>query len=173
MAFVAHLEADVFRTILNGEIPPDLNLASYRRVQINIARDLDVSLTLDSHAFDHLPKLDYILQVPGLEGDCLRLPRRMRSMGLDVSLLYDASWGRGILPEKWPTLPAEFKTGVAGGLSPDNLEEQLAKMADLPGPSPVWIDMETGVRDARSDAMDLAKVRRCLQIAQDYVIVQR
>lgn len=170
LAFVAHLEADVFRRILHGEILPDLNLTSYRRVQINIARDMDYLLNLDSHAFGHLPQLDYILQVPYLEGDCMRLPQRMQSMGHDVSLLYDGSWGRGILPEKWPTLPAEFKTGMAGGLSPDNLEEQLAKMADLPGPSVVWIDMETGVRDPRSDAVDPAKVRRCLQIAKDYVV---
>ncbi len=171
MAFVAHLEADVCRMILNGESSSDWNLSRYRRVQLNIAGDLDYWLNLDSYSFEHLPKLDYILQLPSLEGDCLRLPRRMRSMRLEVSILYDGSWGRGILPEKWPAPPADIDTGMAGGLSPNNLEEQLEKILALPDPGVVWIDMETHVRDPQSDTVDLAKVRGCLSIAKDFVVL--
>ena len=37
-SFVAHLEAEICRTIFAGKIPPDLHLSRFRRVQLNLGR---------------------------------------------------------------------------------------------------------------------------------------
>lgn len=80
--------------------------------------------------------------------------------------LYDISGGNGILPTSWPKPFENVRTGYAGGLNPDNLEEQLAKIALVVGDNSVSIDMESGVRT--NNLFDLDKVRRCLQIASIY-----
>ena len=170
MSFVAHLEADLCREVFSGRIHPDLNLSAYKRVQFNFSRELDYFVKLAPISLHHLPKLNYIVQIPRLDDQNIGLAQRIQSQGLDVSILYDGSWGRGILPENWPAPSAEFGTGMAGGLSPDNLEEQLAKISALPGPRPTWIDLETNVRDPISDTIDFERVRTCLIIARDYVI---
>lgn len=86
----------------------------------------------------------------------------------DVSWLFDASGGRGVVPETWPAAARREPTddcpdvprlvGYAGGLSPTNIATALPAIAAAAGDSPYWIDMESGVRDA-DDRFDLAKCR--------------
>lgn len=96
--------------------------------------------------------------------------------------LFDRSGGKGELPSEWPkadyvdVTPGEHGSGVeipiyhgyAGGLNPDNLESQLPLIAAAAGDAPFWIDMESGVR-AADGTFDLAKVRRCLEIAKPFI----
>ena len=171
ISFVAHLEADLCRMVFDGRIHPDIHLSEYKRVQFNLSRDLDYFVKLASFSLHHLPKLDYIVQIPRFDKENIGLAKRIQSQGLDVSLLYDGSWGRGILPVNWPAPSPEFSTGMAGGLSPENLEEQLAKISALPGPRLTWIDLETNVRDPISDTIDFERIRTCLLIARDYVLL--
>lgn len=91
------------------------------------------------------------------------------------SILFDASGGRGISPERgWPTMPDGVRMGYAGGIGPDNLDGVLEEIAEANEPvSPgdtydYWIDMESGVRDG-DDQLDLARVRRVLECAAPYV----
>jgi hypothetical protein len=82
----------------------------------------------------------------------------------EVSWLFDASGGRGKLPEAWPAAPRTLSgvgkppvVGYAGGLSPHNIAEQLPLISAAAGDSPYWIDMESGVRT--DDRFDLVKCR--------------
>lgn len=86
---------------------------------------------------------------------------------IDAVGLYDLSHGAGILPDAWP----ENKTylGYAGGLSPDNLEDQLNKISEVCTP-PIWIDAETHLRSNNDRVFDLKKVERFLEIAKPWVI---
>lgn len=83
------------------------------------------------------------------------------------AILFDASGGRGQTPEYWPEPLPGVACGYAGGLGPDNLKAEIAKINRLAGARPYWVDMETRLRSA-TDSFDLAKARRCLEISRPY-----
>lgn len=62
----------------------------------------------------------------------------------DFSLLYDASYGAGKSPEQWDApVYADRPMGYAGGLSPDNVADNLEKIAAVCPPDyTTWIDAE-------------------------------
>lgn len=84
-----------------------------------------------------------------------------------ISVLLDASGGRGvdtpidILPNKW------WKVGYAGGINPDNVEEKLTILMESPKVENFWIDMESGVRT--DDWFDLNKVAKVLEICDNVI----
>jgi hypothetical protein len=82
--------------------------------------------------------------------------------------LIDTSGGGGVVPEAWPAPlePSYTITGYAGGLSPDNLEEQLKLIGKQVNNFSCFIDVESGVRT--NDRLDMKKVRKFLQIASHY-----
>ncbi len=84
---------------------------------------------------------------------------------VNFSALFDLSHGIGILPSEWPNLLDGVKCGYAGGLSPENLEEQIKRIEEKAGDTEIWIDMETHVRSNYDMLFDLQKVRQCLDIA--------
>lgn len=83
------------------------------------------------------------------------------------AFLYDASGGKGQLPRCWSRPLNKLSCGLAGGLNPNNLKEQLCFMNEIVGDNTIWIDMESGVRT--DNKFDLKKVRQCLEIAKPYV----
>ena len=92
-----------------------------------------------------------------------------------VSILFDASGGRGVLAKSWPSPYVVNGTtlfcGYAGGLSPDNLEEQLFGLqSQLASQScdgaEIWIDAESGLRT--KDEFDLEKCEQFLKIAEPW-----
>lgn len=120
---------------------------------------------------------------------------------VECNPLFDVSGGAGVLPNEWPR-PFWFDEmeepayhGYAGGLGPDNLAEQLPRImeaasqpdmsvefdadvvaqrkSDPPPGATIWIDMETRVRSDNDRKFDLAKVRRCLEIAKPFVTEKR
>jgi tRNA-splicing ligase RtcB len=90
--------------------------------------------------------------------------------GFDIAALYDLSHGGGVLPEKWdhPLAKTAIPCGFAGGLSPENVASQIAKIQDVMGEADFWIDAETHLRSADDRQFDLAKVRRFLEAAKPY-----
>lgn len=93
-----------------------------------------------------------------------------RYTNLNVAALYDLSHGEGRLPVEWPKpLPGVY-CGYAGGLSPDNVAEQLDKISELVRDRPFWIDAETHLRSDDNRVFDLEKVARFLEAACPYVI---
>ena len=62
------------------------------------------------------------------------------------SILFDASGGRGVGPEQWPSPVPGKVCGYAGGMGPQNVREELYRIATLAQKLPFWIDMEGRVR---------------------------
>jgi phosphoribosylanthranilate isomerase len=71
----------------------------------------------------------------------------------NMSVLYDASCGKGVVPSSFPPPPSnpDIPCGYAGGIGPDNVAEILTMVGQAAGGKPVWIDMESSLRVAVSD----------------------
>lgn len=84
-----------------------------------------------------------------------------------VSVLWDASGGRGIRETAWPNAADRLpiSVGRAGGIGPDNVADEARSAAECPDDT--WLDMESGVRT--NDRFDLGKVRAVLEAAKPYV----
>jgi hypothetical protein len=111
--------------------------------------------------FVNRTKKEFILQYDGanhhLLADSLRVSRR-------VTTLYDMSHGAGTLPSQWPQSHYLVKNGYAGGLGPDNVEQELHRIASVAGNNDFWIDMETKVRSNSDELFDLEKCREVLDL---------
>jgi hypothetical protein len=91
--------------------------------------------------------------------------------------LYDASGGRGVETKEWPKAMQTAGgltpfTGYAGGLGPDNVADELPRIAEAAGEAHVWIDMETKLRSKNAkgeDVFDLTKCEQVLQAAKAYM----
>lgn len=83
--------------------------------------------------------------------------------------LFDLSHGAGILPEEWPKPIEGVQCGYAGGLSPDNVKDQLDKLETVVGNRYIWIDAETHLRSDHGKTFDIEKVRRFLDNSKDRV----
>jgi len=110
------------------------------------------------------PSTEFIFQLDGVNDE---LVNDAKKEGVTAFPFFDRSGGIGELPEEWPKMDGWH--GVAGGLSPDNLEEQLT-LIEKNVDSPIWIDAETHLRSADNSIFDLEKVRKFLQIAEPWVI---
>lgn len=88
--------------------------------------------------------------------------------GVVAQPLFDSSGGTGSSPKKWPRQLVNEYCGYAGGLSPDNLEEEMEKISDVAS-GPIWIDAETLLRSEDDMVFDLGKVRRFLEAAKPWV----
>lgn len=109
---------------------------------------------------------DFIFQMDDVNNSLLD---EARSVFVSASPLFDLSGGAGILPESWPKANG-FYTGYAGGLSPDNVAEQIEKIKLVaPGEQRIWIDCERRVRSEDDSKFDLEKVARFLENAEPYV----
>lgn len=86
-----------------------------------------------------------------------------------IQVLFDLSHGTGVLPNEWPK-PLNIPCGYAGGLSPENVKEQLEKLSNIVGDRIIWIDAETHLRSNGDQQFDLDKVRKFLKESQPYVI---
>lgn len=133
LAFALHLCGPAARQVIEvGTSQYDSLLDYVDRVQINTA-DPGVSPAQIGHwaAFRNVRA---ILQT---RGGFLRAAA--------VDLLFDASGGRGILPDDWPYAVKSTFCGYAGGLNPDNVAAAVGVIGFKA--QRYWIDMETGVRD--------------------------
>ena len=75
-----------------------------------------------------------------------------------VEYLFDLSEGAGIESfSSWPEPPASGRAGYAGGIGPHNIAQAMDFIHRYHN-SPMWLDMESQVRDS-SYHLDLRKVR--------------
>jgi hypothetical protein len=67
----------------------------------------------------------------------------------NVSYLFDASVGRGVVVDDFPPPKYEWaRYGYAGGIKPENVQHVVRKVAaKVPPGVQVWIDMESGIRE--------------------------
>lgn len=76
-------------------------------------------------------------------------------------LLFDSSGGCGLLATEWPRPISGVTCGYAGGLGPDNLSEQLVRIAHAADGRPTWIDMESSLRVKDEEGVDWLSLERC------------
>ena len=177
LALSLHLCGAVAQDLLAGDILtfPVQCAHGFQRIQLNHGgKAWHCEATRFPKALAWLgAQREYIFQIS--EGIGLQsLEMYLEDYGNAVPLL-DCSHGTGNLPRIWPRpfLHANDKDyayhGYAGGLGPDNLADELPRIAEAAGNCRIWIDMETGVRSDDNRRFDLEKVVQCLEIAQPYV----
>lgn len=140
----------------------------FSRVQINThaePHDID-AFYLTSLLNMHNDK-EFIFQYDGVNGETLLNLQFIPPT--HYSTLFDLSHGAGLLPESWPALLPGIKCGYAGGIGPDNIEQQIIKINEIVGDVDTWVDMETKVRSANNQQFDIMKVEQCLRIAEPYI----
>lgn len=87
----------------------------------------------------------------------------VESLKTPHQILFDRSGGTGRLPTTgWPQAFSGSECGYAGGLGPDNLEQQLPLIFKAAAGQRIWIDMESSLRD-QSGMFSLAAVRQVLE----------
>ena len=85
-----------------------------------------------------------------------------------LSVLMDASGGRGIFTDIPVVTGCAGKVGYAGGLNSDNVRGFIKTgLWNLPEEGTTWIDMESGIRT--DDLFDLDKVKKVLEVAYEFV----
>ena len=124
-----------------NEGTPPVDYAAYQRIQVNRARGC-----YDYSALESLSRLSgrYVVAQHRTE----QFPAERSG----IQWLQDTSGGKGAPARFWATPEnAQQLVGYAGGLHPENVATEVAKMpAEY-----FWIDMETGVRT--DDWLDLDK----------------
>ncbi len=109
----------------------------------------------------------FIFQHDGVNNRFLTIAERA---GFNAVPLFDRSGGLGILPDVWPSAdPFDHGAGYAGGLSPDNVADELRKIEKVCGDKEIWIDAETHLRSNNDQQFDLAKVEAFLKAAEPFV----
>ena len=168
-----HVCGQFTRELLAGDLLDDTLarwLAAFDRIQLNFHGEPS-RLNVDRFA-----RLAARLAKPMIfqhDGRNDGLTSRAILAGADAYALFDVSGGAGILPTAWPppAIPGRPQ-GYAGGLGPDSLEAQLPRIATAAGDLAFWIDMETRVRSSDDSIFEIAKVRRCLEIAASFVVTR-
>jgi hypothetical protein len=166
-----HVCGSWVREMLMGTVNiPRWIIPGFGRIQLNFHEDKTKCKPAAFHnALFSLGAQQFIFQIDGAIGN-----KHLESLHandgyasyVDAVPLFDISGGAGILPTEWPKpMFTDQYHGYAGGLGPDNLEQQLPLIAAAAGETRIWIDMETRVRSDDDLQFDLAKVRRCLEIA--------
>lgn len=181
--FSGHLCGSWVRNIIDGgndflESHRELS-HEFSRFQLNFHGQAYIPLSpekyIDSLVFlTGLMRQPVIFQLDGVNKQAYSLARSQygRHRGIEALALHDVSGGAGILPEKWPQPVGDY-CGYAGGLSPENLEEQLDLIQERirnkdGGLYPIWIDAETKLRPADNSTFDLVLVERFLKIVEPY-----
>lgn len=87
--------------------------------------------------------------------------------GIRFSILFDASYGAGISPKNWQRpLYSDHYQGYAGGLSPENVTENLDKIFKLTGKrSDIWIDAEGKLMKPGTRIFDLERAENYIKNA--------
>lgn len=93
-----------------------------------------------------------IFQLDGVNDSLLT---QAKEAGINAVPLFDKSGGAGVSPDSWPIALPDTLCGYAGGLSPDNLDEELARINKVTqADSHIWIDTETKVRTSNNLELD-------------------
>jgi hypothetical protein len=144
----------------------DLVVARKGRIQLNFNQ---VRKPIDLNALAELlklyPETTFITQDNNAN---VRVWQFIAEVGIrNHAVLFDGSGGQGIPCSEWPR-PLPISCGYAGGLGPDNIQDELDRIAEVAGSRPTWIDMEGKLRrtDASgADRFDLDACRTCLKAA--------
>ena len=113
------------------------------------------------------PDIEFIFQY--IPAQATRL-QKLDKTGAKFSMLFDASGGRGISPDAWQApVSKKHKMGYSGGLSPENIADNLAKInLLLPRNYKTWIDAEGKLKTTDTKQFDVARAELYIQNALKY-----
>ena len=113
-----------------------------KRVQLNMSKNVADNINVNAmrgilYDFRHT---EFIFQYNDKTKDAIE---KMHKSGAKFSLLFDASGGNGISPDKWQKpVYDEHPMGYSGGISPDNVIGNLRKIDNVAHGREIWIDAE-------------------------------
>ena len=180
-----------------GKIPEDLkdffdlrhdtNKCStlIRRWQLNMP--IDTANNINIHALskliDQYPEKRFIFQY---NENTKNAVNKLYNAKVRFSVLYDASGGRGISPQLWNApLYSNVPQGYSGGLSPENIADNLDKIAvctqrpsarydmhnnvvhEMGERHDIWIDAEGKLKT--DDKFDIARARQYILNAENWL----
>lgn len=132
-----------------------------RRWQINISGSKTKYFNADDVAklLTAFPDKEFIFQYGEAEHSKIQA---LNATGAKFSVLYDSSKGTGTLAKSWRApLFKKHPQGYSGGLSPENVSENLDKISRVAGDrTDTWIDAEGNLKDPDTKKFD---VNRALQ----------
>ena len=101
--------------------------------------------------------------------------QELNDTGVKFSLLFDASYGAGISPSSWNApVYQQHPQGYAGGLSPDNVIENLDKITKVAGNrTDIWIDAEGKLMKPGTRIFDLERAGNYIRNALSWEQKQR
>jgi len=142
-------------------------ISLFKRMQLNFHGHPFVNNMSVSYLNEllHFFPYQWIFQIDGVNDNLLKWAVED---GVDAVGLYDRSHGAGVLPSVWPE-KENYYCGYAGGLSVDNLSDELEKIYESCRGEPIWIDAETHLRSEDDSVFDLDKVCDFLRIASFWV----
>ena len=142
------------------EIPIDI----FNRIQLNFHSYLHlISRNKFVEALQKFPEKQFIFQFDGVNDEILEVAK---DAGINAVPLFDKSGGAGIVPGEWPI--RNGYSGYAGGLSPENIDEQMKKISLVAQPGMIWIDAETRLRSRSDMIFDEDKVIEFVNKAAKY-----
>jgi hypothetical protein len=188
LQLAGHLCGDQCENLFNGDRSFVAYLAElgFRRIQINPTAANNVKL--DTTAFgayaetiistmESFVDIEWIFQLNTETSPIWEHILRI-SVPSNLSVLYDASCGRGVKIDHFPS-PQQYAStpcGYAGGIGPKTIDEVLDKISSelvlLPTNRKVWVDMESSLRtivqvneSTTTDIFDINKVMYCILAA--------
>ena len=153
MNLAIHINAEWANDICtNGNIPNIVynwiqmerihNKPLIQRIQLNMSKATAANINAGNlaqiiHDFKHT---EFILQYNDNTKDAVE---KLHQTGAKFSLLFDASGGNGVSPNNWQKPIYEtHPMGYSGGLSPENIMQNLDKINAVAGDATIWIDAE-------------------------------
>lgn len=110
------------------------------------------------------PDIEFIFQYAPAQRERIHA---LSKTGVPFSLLFDASGGRGISPKSWraPVMD-KHKMGYSGGLSPENIANNLDKINYvLPADYTTWIDAEGKLKNPETNQFDIERAAQYINTA--------
>ena len=172
-----HVNAEWRTEICHGIIPYeikrmwDLRRANgspvIGRVQININGGKESFRFYAKRVADIIrayPDTEFIFQYTPKQRKRLN---RLNDQNVPFAMLFDASGGCGVLPDTWRApVYKNHKMGYSGGLSPENVVDNLNKInLVLPANYNTWIDAEGKLKDPDTKQFDIARAEMYIQNA--------
>mmetsp|Transcript_3122 Transcript_3122/g.4822 ORF Transcript_3122/g.4822 Transcript_3122/m.4822 type:complete len:278 (+) Transcript_3122:64-897(+) len=188
MRLAGHLCGSRCQEVLGGDYSfvAELHKLGFSRVQVNAttanAVDMDTArLPEYAHglrtAIENVPEVEWIFQLNDETRQLWGLLTADGDVPSNVSVLFDASCGKGIFPTSLqpPLTNPDVLCGYAGGIGPNTIANVLEMVIDSCEGKPVWIDMESSLRVAISDkqvldkdVFSVDKCFACIQVAVSY-----
>lgn len=168
--FSGHLCGSWVREFLMGNLQCVEDIGEcwelFQRIQINThGEPHDFDLLGLCSALASFPEKEFIFQYDVVNKHILEAVHEKQK---NCSALFDLSHGAGVLPTEWPKPFFGIPCGYAGGLSPENILDQLDKLHHIVDGGEIWVDAETHVRSNNDKMFDLTKVQSFLESCKPY-----